>query len=85
MARHWTPEERAKQAALIASWQPWKHSTGARTPEGKAKASRNAYKGGQEGRRERFRAAMKELGAAWDKVIKANGGKKTGISVLIKF
>lgn len=44
--RHWTPEERARQADLIRSWQPWKQSTGARTPEGKAVSSRNAYKGG---------------------------------------
>jgi len=26
--------------------QPWTSSTGARTPEGKATSSRNAYKGG---------------------------------------
>ena len=44
--RHWTPEERAKQSQLIQSWQPWNKSTGARTPEGKAVSSRNAYKGG---------------------------------------
>ena len=30
----------------IAQWQPWQHITGAKTIEGKAKASRNAYKGG---------------------------------------
>ena len=44
--RHWTPEERLKQSQLIQSWQPWNKSTGARTPEGKAVSSRNAYKGG---------------------------------------
>ncbi len=31
---------------LIHKWKPWKKSTGPRTPEGKAKASQNAYKGG---------------------------------------
>lgn len=41
----WTPERRARQAALIHSWRPWTQSTGPRTPEGKAKASRNADKG----------------------------------------
>lgn len=44
--RHWTPEERLKQAELIRNWQPWKQSTGAKTPIGKARSSRNAYKHG---------------------------------------
>ena len=46
MATTWTPERRAKQAALIRTWKPWKQATGPRTPDGKVKASRNAYKGG---------------------------------------
>ena len=45
--RHWTAAERQQQAELIRQWQPWQHSTGARTIEGKAIASRNAYKGGE--------------------------------------
>ena len=52
--RHWTAAERQRQAELIKQWQPWQHSTGARTAEGKARASRNAFKGG-------FRQQMKEL------------------------
>ena len=40
-------ERRQRQAELIKQWQPWQHSTGARTLEGKAIASRNAYKGGE--------------------------------------
>lgn len=40
----WTAERRARQAMLIRTWQPWTKSTGPRTPEGKAKSSRNAYK-----------------------------------------
>lgn len=44
--RQWTQEERQRQAELIRQWQPWKSSTGAKTLEGKAIASRNAYKGG---------------------------------------
>jgi hypothetical protein len=40
----WTAERRARQAMLIRTWQPWKKSTGPRTPEGKSKSSRNAYK-----------------------------------------
>ena len=44
--RRWTPEERAKQSELIQRWRPWDKSTGAKTIEGKAVSSRNAYKGG---------------------------------------
>lgn len=46
MASSWTPERRARQAALIWTWRPWEQSTGPRTADGKASASRNAYKGG---------------------------------------
>ena len=46
MATTWTSERRAKQAQLINQWQPWTKSTGAKTPQGKARVSRNAYKGG---------------------------------------
>lgn len=38
----WTPERRARQADIIRITQPWMHSTGPRTPEGKAASSRNA-------------------------------------------
>ena len=46
MANGWTPERKAKQSELIQSWKPWEKSTGAKTIEGKAISSRNAYKGG---------------------------------------
>ena len=46
MALSWTPERRARQAALIRNWKPWQQATGPRTPDGKATTSRNAYKGG---------------------------------------
>jgi hypothetical protein len=42
----WTTERRQRQAQLIKQWQPWQHSTGAKTIDGKAKVSRNAFKGG---------------------------------------
>jgi len=45
-ARKWTPEQRAAQSKAIYTWQPWPHSTGARSIEGKAIISRNAYRGG---------------------------------------
>jgi hypothetical protein len=46
MANGWTPERRAKQAALIREWKPWEQSTGPRSVEGKALTARNGYKGG---------------------------------------
>jgi hypothetical protein len=54
MATPWTLERRQRQAELIRQWQPWQQSTGPRTPEGKAAASRNAWQGGH-------RAQLREL------------------------
>lgn len=54
MANGWSPERRASQAERIRTWSPWKHSTGPRTAEGKARASRNAWRGGT-------RAVLREL------------------------
>ena len=45
-ARFWTEEQRKQQSLKIKQWQPWQHRKGAITIEGKAKVSRNAYKGG---------------------------------------
>ena len=42
----WTPERKARQSLLIQQWQPWKQSTGPKSPEGKAKVARNPFKGG---------------------------------------
>ncbi|MGZ5053784.1 MAG: hypothetical protein ACXWAT_02435 [Methylobacter sp.] len=44
-ARKWTDDQKAKQAAAIHNWQPWKKSTGTKTPEGKAISSMNAHSG----------------------------------------
>lgn len=46
MSNGWTPERRAKAAEQIRAREPWNRSTGPRTAEGKAIASRNAFKGG---------------------------------------
>ena len=43
----WTPERRAKQAALIRDWRPWDKSTGPRTHAGKARAAQNSFKTGE--------------------------------------
>lgn len=46
MNNGWTPERRARQAALIRTWKPWLQSTGPRTEEGKARTAQNGFKGG---------------------------------------
>ena len=42
----WTPTERLRQAERIRALCPWTKSTGPRTEAGKARSSRNAWKGG---------------------------------------
>lgn len=56
-ARNWTPEQRKQQAEAIRRWSPWAQSTGPRSPEGKATASRNRWRGGH-------REMLRELGRA---------------------
>jgi hypothetical protein len=41
-----TPEHRQLSADLIRRWRPWERSTGPKTAAGKAKVSKNGYKGG---------------------------------------
>ena len=58
MKRQWTPEQRAMQAKLIHHWKPWQLTTGPKTPSGKARVAKNAYKGGS---RPAMRAAVQTL------------------------
>ena len=46
MCHGWTHERRERQAAAIQQWSPWKQATGPKTLAGRARSSRNAYKGG---------------------------------------
>jgi len=46
MANGWTPERRARQAALIRTWKPWTHSTGPQTEIGMARSAMNARRHG---------------------------------------
>ena len=39
-------QRRKRQSELIRRWRPWERATGPRTGEGRARVSRNAYKGG---------------------------------------
>lgn len=45
-SHYWTDERKQAQRDRINQTKPWLKSTGAKTLEGKAKVSRNAYKGG---------------------------------------
>jgi hypothetical protein len=51
----WSLERRARQAALIRNWRPWKHSTGPKTAAGKARCCDNALKHGLADRAQRDR------------------------------
>ena len=55
-ARQWSKEQKLKQSEAIRQWQPWQSSTGATTAVGKAKVSKNAFKGG-------YRPLVRELSA----------------------
>lgn len=57
MANGWTEERKQRQRELIQTWKPWEKSTGAKTPQGKARSSRNAYKTGVS----EIRVFLKEL------------------------
>lgn len=72
--RHWTPEERQRQSEIIRQWQPWKHSTGARTAAGKAASSQNVVVG-QRKKQIALEQARAELAAAQAKIQKLSGKK----------
>ena len=45
----WTDERRQRQGENVRKTQAWKHSTGPRTQEGKARVAQNAVKDGLRG------------------------------------
>lgn len=75
MARTWTDEQKAKQSALIHRWQPWTHSTGARTPEGKKISSMNVLVGNAN-RAAALEIAKQELKAVQAKIDRLTRGKE---------
>lgn len=60
MLNGWTIERKARQAEMIRAWKPWAQSTGPRTDEGKAAASRNAFKGGERQMIRTFRRLLRD-------------------------
>jgi len=60
-ARHWTAEQRQRQAEAIRRWKPWEQSTGPTSAAGKAKVARNASTGGEWAK---LRQTIKELNQA---------------------
>ena len=42
----WSPERRARQAARILEWAPWRGSTGPKTEAGKMRCAQNAFRHG---------------------------------------
>ena len=62
----WTAERKAKQALAIHRWRPWDRATGPKSPEGKARVSRNGFKGGK-------RAVLRREVAALRKCLRGNG------------
>ena len=56
----WTPERRARQAALMRRLKPWMSSTGPKTDEGKGKSKANATKhGGRSNSMSRLRRVLR--------------------------
>ena len=74
MARVWTDEQKARQAALIRTWSPGHARQGQRTPEGKAVSSKNVLRGNAN-RAAALAIAKQELQAAKAKVAKLSRGK----------
>jgi len=64
----WTTEARLKQAERIRALCPWKHATGPRTEEGKARSARNAWKGGVRATVARFNRLLSETAAITQRV-----------------
>ena len=80
-AHGWTPERRARQAALIHTWKCWKRSTGPRTAAGKAKSSQNVIVG-MANREKAIAQAKRELMAAMGKVSELTGKRGSLLDLL---
>ena len=61
MSSEWSPERRARYAALIRQRRPWEKSTGPKSAEGKARVARNAWRGGTRGQLRELARLLREL------------------------
>ena len=59
--KHWSLEQRQRQAELIRNWSPWEKSTGPKTAAGKRRVSRNAFTGGSWLKMRQFSRTMNQL------------------------
>ena len=64
----WTTEARLRQAERIRALCPWNKATGPRTEEGKARSSRNAWKGGVRALVATCSQTLRAMGAATQRV-----------------
>ena len=64
MSYYRTPEHRRLMGELIRRWKPWEKSTGPKSAEGKAKAARNPYKGGERQMLRELRRVLREQAEA---------------------
>ena len=68
MAKGWTAERRAAQAARMQARKPWEHSTGPRTDAGKARSRGNAAGRGCRQRLDAELAGVEALMRAWEEM-----------------
>jgi hypothetical protein len=69
MSYYRTPEHRRLRAELIRKWRPWEQSTGPKTPAGRAKVSRNAFKGAWRGVLRDLSRALRDQEASRKRVV----------------
>jgi hypothetical protein len=69
-AKGWSAERRARQAARIRDWAPWRRSTGPKTAAGRARCSQNALHHGfhTAARRDELRRLGRVLGLAGENI-----------------
>ena len=70
MGYYRTPEHRKLRAELISGWAPWKKSTGPKSEAGKAKVSRNAFKGAWRELLRELSRGMRDQDASRKRVVK---------------
>ncbi len=68
----WSEERRRRQAEMIRRWKPWERSTGPRTSEGKARSSKNAFKGRIRPQIRKLRALLTQLEREQKSILQAD-------------